>query len=152
VALNTGMFEPDRDRKERLLRQALAVARQHDDRDLELSALGYLGASLVHADRTEEGMVLLDEALAAMAGGELDDFLVVEEVFCQLFSACEYAHDVNRAEQWIRVGDAMARRRNLPAVSAFCHTHYGGVLTAAGRWPEADATLTEAIRLWGLVS
>jgi DNA-binding NarL/FixJ family response regulator len=35
-------------------------------------------------------------------------------------------------------------------VSAFCRTHYGGVLTAAGRWPEADATLTEAVRLWGL--
>src|SRR5262249_58491101 len=60
------------------------------------------------------------------------------------------AHDVARADQWIRVGDAIAERRNLPAVSAFCRTHYGGVLTAAGRWPEADATLTEAVRLWGL--
>ncbi len=41
-------------------------------------------------------------------------------------------------------------RRGLPAVSAFCHTHYGGMLTAAGRWPEADAALSEAVRLWGL--
>ncbi|HVM66738.1 MAG TPA: LuxR C-terminal-related transcriptional regulator, partial [Acidimicrobiales bacterium] len=61
-----------------------------------------------------------------------------------------HASDVGRADQWIRVGDAIAARRRLPAVSAFCHTHYGGVLTAAGRWPEADATLTEAVRLWGL--
>jgi hypothetical protein len=35
-------------------------------------------------------------------------------------------------------------------VSAFCRTHYGGVLTAAGRWTEADLALTEAIGLWGL--
>ena len=35
-------------------------------------------------------------------------------------------------------------------MSAFCRTHYGGVLTAAGRWPEADVALTEAVRLWGL--
>jgi DNA-binding CsgD family transcriptional regulator len=35
-------------------------------------------------------------------------------------------------------------------VSAFCHTHYGGVLTSAGRWGEADAALTQAVRLWGL--
>jgi DNA-binding NarL/FixJ family response regulator len=35
-------------------------------------------------------------------------------------------------------------------VSAFCRTHYGGVLTAAGRWVEADSTLSEAIRLWAL--
>src|SRR6185295_5885277 len=51
---------------------------------------------------------------------------------------------------WIRIGEAIADRRKLPAVSGFCRTHYGGVLTAAGRWPEADATLTEAVRLWGL--
>ena len=44
----------------------------------------------------------------------------------------------------------IAERRRLPAVSAFCRTHYGGILTAAGRWPEADAALTEAVRLWGL--
>jgi DNA-binding NarL/FixJ family response regulator len=35
-------------------------------------------------------------------------------------------------------------------VSAFCRTHYGGVLTNAGRWPEADAALTAAAQLWGL--
>ncbi len=150
IAVNDGMFEGHRARKEEHFRFALAAGRKHDDRDLEVIALGYLGASLVHADRTEEGMVLLDEALAAIAGGEVDDFAVLEEVFCQLFSACEHAHDVNRAQQWIRIGDAIAQRRQLPAVSAFCHTHYGGVLTAAGRWPEADATLSEAIRLWGL--
>ena len=95
-------------------------------------------------------MLLLDESLAAVTGNEVDDFFVLEEVFCQLFSACEHAHDVHRADQWIRIGDVIAQKRNLPAVSAFCRTHYGGVLTAAGRWPEADATLTEAVRLWGL--
>ena len=56
-------------------------------------------------------MVLLDEALAAVAGSEVDDFFVLEEIFCQLFSACEHAHDVARADQWIRVGEAIAARR-----------------------------------------
>jgi DNA-binding NarL/FixJ family response regulator len=85
-----------------------------------------------------------------VAGSEVDDFCVLEEIFCQLFSACEHACDVTRADQWIRIGEAIAVRRKLPAVSAFCRTHYGGILTAAGRWPEADAALTEAVRLWGL--
>jgi DNA-binding CsgD family transcriptional regulator len=150
VSLNLGMFEGDRSRKEARFRDALVVARHRHDADLEFATLAYLGASLVHADRAEEGMVLLDEALAAVAGGEVDDFCVLEEIFCQLFSACEHARDVTRAEQWIRIGDAIAERRRLPAVSAFCRTHYGGILTAAGRWPEADAALTEAVRLWGL--
>jgi DNA-binding NarL/FixJ family response regulator len=150
VALNLGMFEADRARKEERFHEALAAARRVRDVDLEFVTLAYLGASLVHSDRTEEGMLLLDEALAAVAGNDVDNFQVVEEIFCQLFSACEYAHDVVRADQWIRVGEAIARRRNLPAVSAFCRTHYGGLLTAAGRWEEADAALTEAIQLWGL--
>ena len=150
VALNVGMFEADRGRKEECFRRALDVARRFGDAELEFCTLAYLGASLVHADRPEEGMLLLDEALAAVAGGEVDDFSVLEEIFCQLFSACEHACDVARADQWIRVGEAIAARRNLPAVAAFCRTHYGGVLTAAGRWPEADAALTEAVRLWGL--
>ena len=150
VALNIAMFEGDRARKEELFREALVLARSFDDTDLEFVTLAYLGASLVHADRTEEGMMLLDEALAAVAGSEVDDFMVLEEIFCQLFSACEHANDVARADQWIRIGEAIAERRRLPAISAFCRTHYGGVLTAAGRWPEADAALTEAVRLWGL--
>ncbi|MCU1428127.1 MAG: LuxR family transcriptional regulator [Actinomycetia bacterium] len=150
VALNIGMFEGDRVRKDERFREALDAAHRYGDHELQFLTLAYLGASLVHADRTEEGMVLLDEALAAVAGSEVDDFCVLEEIFCQLFSACEHAHDVTRADQWIRIGDAIAERRKLPAVSAFCRTHYGGLLTTAGRWPEADETLTEAVRLWGL--
>ena len=150
VTLHVGMFEGDRATKEQRFRESLRLARRFGDTDLEVVSLAYLGASLVYADRTEEGMVLLDEALAAVAGSEVDDFSVLEDTFCQLFAACERAHDVGRAEQWIRVGEAIAARRHLPAVSAFCRTHYGGILTAAGRWPEADAALTEAVRLWGL--
>lgn len=150
IALNLGLFEADRERKEEHYRLALGVARELADVDLETVTLAYLGASLVHGDRIDEGMVLLDEALAATAGGEVDDFCVLEEIFCQLFSACEYAGDVGRADEWSRIGDQIAKRRELPAVSAYCRTHYGGVLIAAGRWSEADAALTAAIRLWGL--
>jgi len=143
-------FEPDPVLQEERYRATLAVARRFGDPDLEFVTLAYLGARLVRADRIEEGMVLLDEALAAVAGGEVDDFISSQEIFCQLFAACEHARDISRAEQWIRIGKTIAERRNLPAVAAFCTTHYGGILTAAGRWPEADEALTEAVRLWGL--
>ena len=150
VALNLGMFEGDRERKDECFRRALAIARSVNDTDLEIVTLAYLGASLVHGDQIDEGMRLLDEALAAVAGAEVESFQTLEEVFCQLFSACEHAHDVARADQWIRVGEQIAAERRLPSVAAFCQTHYGGVLTVAGRWDEADAALTEAVRLWGL--
>jgi DNA-binding NarL/FixJ family response regulator len=150
VSLNLGMFEGDRVQKNARFRRALELGRRHGDSDLEFVALAYLGASLVYADHTEEGMTFLDEALAAVAGNDVDDFCALQEIFCQLFAACERARDISRADQWIRIGEAIATRRKLPAVSAFCRTHYGGVLTAAGRWPEADAALTDAVRLWAL--
>jgi DNA-binding CsgD family transcriptional regulator len=150
VALTEGMFATARPDKHRAFRTALDVGRRSRDAELTFSTLAYLGASLVHDDQVDEGMRLLDESLAAIVGGDVDNFMVIEEIFCQLFAACEHARDVDRAEQWIRVGEQVAERRRLPAVSAYCRTHYGGILTAAGRWSEADAALTEAVRLWAV--
>jgi DNA-binding NarL/FixJ family response regulator len=144
-----GMFEGDGGTREHHLRTAIDAGRRFADADLEAVALSQLGCSFVHSDRFEEGMLLLDEALASVAGGEAKDFNVLEIIFCQLFAACEHANDVVRAEQWKRVADEIAKRRRLPGVAAWCRTHYGAILTAAGRWSEANVELTEAVRLWG---
>lgn len=150
IALTTGMFEPDRGRKNDAFAQALAVGSARGDTDLFFTALAYFGASLVHEDRVEEGMLHLDEALAAVLGGDVGHPVLMEEIFCQLFSACEHAHDLDRADQWMRAGDRVAQQRGLVTVAAFCRTHYGGLLTAAGRWPEAEEALSEGLRLWAL--
>jgi DNA-binding CsgD family transcriptional regulator len=150
AALTSGMFEPDRSRKEECYREAMAAAKVAGDGVLMLITMSYYGASLVHGDRVADGMQLLDEALAGVSAGEVADPVGIEEIFCQLFSACEVAHDVDRADQWLRVGTAVAERLQLPAVSAYCHTHFGGVMTAAGRWPQAEESLVEGLRLWNL--
>ena len=71
----------DRIRKEEFFRTSLAVARHFDDSDLELVTLAYLGASLVHGDHTEEGMLLLDEALAAVVLASIARLFVREPCF-----------------------------------------------------------------------
>src|SRR5215831_7185803 len=63
VALNRGMLEGDRRRKDALVREALAVARRVCDADRQFVTLAYLGASRAHGERTDEGTALLDEAL-----------------------------------------------------------------------------------------
>jgi hypothetical protein len=135
VSLNIGMWEGDRTQREARFREALDVGRRVGDDDLEFVALAYLGATLVHDDCIERGMALLDEALAAVAGSEVDDFCALQEIFCQLFAACEHAHDVSRADQWIRVGEAIASRRQLPAVSAFSRC-FQGTLTGEVEPPD----------------
>jgi ATP/maltotriose-dependent transcriptional regulator MalT len=94
--------------------------------------------------RVEEGLVLFDEALAAICAGELREVATEDSIMCGLFWACELVNDVPRADQWMRAAADLLRRRNV--VAAFCRAHYGGILTAAGRWDEAETELVQAAR------
>jgi DNA-binding NarL/FixJ family response regulator len=140
--------EPDARVRESVLREAIAIGRRFADPDLEFLAMAYLGGLLVMIDRVEEGMVLSDEALAAACAGELTELATVDEVFCGLLWACELVNDVARADQWMRAAAERMRRSNV--VAAFCRAHYGGILTAAGRWREAETELVQAARHFDL--
>ena len=135
--------------QEGFLREAWALGRRHGDAALEFEAQGYVGLMLVHAGQVEEGLLLFDEVLAAICAGEVRDVYVIEGTICGMFLACERANDVVRAEQWLRATEALIDRPHMVGTAAFCRAHYGGILTAAGRWDEAEAELTEAVRLLG---
>lgn len=143
-----GAAATDPGERRRRFEAAAALARRCGDTDLYFEATGWLGMDFVAAGREAEGMGLLDEALAAVCAGEVTDLYVAEGVFCGMFMACEQAHDVARAEQWLRAADELVRRSHLVAVGGFCRAHYGAILTDAGRWPEAEAQLAEAARIF----
>jgi DNA-binding CsgD family transcriptional regulator len=136
------------ERREPAFRVALELGRRFGDADLEFAALGRLGETLVTLGRVDEGMLSLAESLTAICAGEVRDLNVVEGVFCAMFIACERVQDVTRAEEWVRAAEDMIRRRGILALGAHCRAHYGGILTAAGRWPEAETELGEAARIF----
>jgi len=144
VLLIDAFSEPDAQVREGLLREAIAIGRRFGDPDIEFEALAYLGGLLIMTDRVEEGLVLCDEGLAAACAGELTDIATLDAIFCGFFWACELVNDVPRADQWMRAAAELMQRRNV--VAAFCRAHYGGILTAAGRWDEAEAQLVESTR------
>jgi DNA-binding NarL/FixJ family response regulator len=144
VLIINAFSEPDVHVRESLLREAIAIGRRFGDPDVEFFALSYLGGLLVMIGRVEEGMVLSDEALAAVCAGELTEPTTVDAIFCILVWACELVNDVPRADQWMRAAADRMRRSNV--VAAFCRAHYGGILTAAGRWQEAETELVESLR------
>jgi len=144
VLLIRAYAEPDTQVREALLGEAIAVGRRFGDPDVEFEALSYLGGVYLMTGRVEEGLVLFDEALAAICAGELREVATEDSIMCGLFWACELANDVPRADQWMRAAADLLRRRNV--VAAFCRAHYGGILTAAGRWDEAETELVQAAR------
>jgi DNA-binding NarL/FixJ family response regulator len=144
VLIIKAFTEPDAQVREALLGEAIAIGRRFGDPDIEFLALAYLGGLFVMTDRVEEGLALSDEALAALCAGEPTELATVDEIFCGLLWACELVNDVPRADQWMRAAAERMRRSNV--VAAFCRAHYGGILTAAGRWQEAETELLEATR------
>ena len=97
------------DVQQRTYEDAIATARRCQDGDLECEALASLGIMLAFSGHVADGMARLDEALAAICAGDVDDLSVVEGVFCGLFNACERTNDVGRAEQWLRAADDYVR-------------------------------------------
>jgi DNA-binding NarL/FixJ family response regulator len=144
VAIIKAYSEPDALVREALLDEAIEIGRRFGDPDIEFEALSYLGCVLVLTDRVEEGLDLLDEAMAAACAGELREISTLDSLFCGFFWVCELINDVPRADQWMRAAENIMKRRNV--VAAFCRAHYGGILTAAGRWGEAELELLAATK------
>jgi ATP/maltotriose-dependent transcriptional regulator MalT len=134
--------------REQHLVTAVDIAQRHGLGDLVLDAMSLRGLLLVAAGDVTGGMALLDEALAAVAAGEVEDLISVGAMYCKMLHACELTSDVRRAEDWLALADGFVQRTNRIPIGAICRTHYGGVLTAAGRWDEAEHELATAVELY----
>ena len=144
ITLDRAPFTDDAAERERLATAALAIGRRFGDRDLEFSALALLGQARVVSGRVADGMVLLDETMAAVLGGEVTGIAAIGEIYCRLLSACEHAADARHAEQWLTAATRSVAWTDF--VPPTCRCHYGGVLIAVGRWAEAEAELLAAVR------
>ena len=103
----------DPDQGEAWARQALQLTVGAGDRDLELWALSEIGAALIAKGTVDEGMPLVDEALAgALAGeGQLDTVIVTA---CRMMQSCDRCADFQRAVQWVRAMDPFIERYGRP--------------------------------------
>ncbi len=146
LMLDRAPWTSDTSEREKSATAAIAIARRYGDRDLEFDAMALLGEAYVAAGRVTEGMVLLDQAMAAVASREVVGVGPAGEIYCRLLSACERATDVRRAEQWLAAATRFEAWGDF--VPPTCRTHYGGILIALGRWEEAERELLTAIRIF----
>jgi DNA-binding CsgD family transcriptional regulator len=125
-------------------REAAAVGRRFDDRDLFALAIHAEGHLLVRAGEVEEGLALLDEAMVTATAGELSPF-VVGIVYCGVILACQEIFEVGRAREWTQVlTEWTDRQRDLVAFTGRCHVHRAEILQLGGSWPDALAEVRRA--------
>ena len=134
VELAEALATDDPDAIEAHARAATGIARQFGDTDLAFCALGYQGMGLVLRGRATDGMRRVDEAALAATNGEVQDHLVVGEIYCKMLLCCEMTLDVHRAQQWIAVADAAGRPPTICGCppSAACTTAASSPRQAAG--------------------
>ena len=128
-------------------REAREIAREAGDADLELCAISELGAALVELGRVEEGVALLDEAMAGALAGEGGDLDTIVLISCRTITSCSRGGDLARATQWVRAADDFHQRYGSPHLYTTCRTHYGAILFATGKWEQAEQELEAALKI-----
>jgi DNA-binding CsgD family transcriptional regulator len=128
-----------------LARQALEIAREHDDGDLEVFALSVLGRAEVSAGRLDVGSLKLEEAMAAATAGRVRNVHTLGEAYCNLIIAATAAGDWQRATEWCEHVDEFADQRGMTVLVGACRTVHADVLVATGRWSEAERALEDAL-------
>src|SRR6266566_1568806 len=103
--------------------------------------------ALAQQGRIEEGMSLLDEAMAGVIGGECGNPLTVAQVSCMTMVVCGSCFDLERATQWVQSLQGFIDRYGCPFLYAECRTYYGRVMFENGDWGAAEALLTDAISM-----
>lgn len=131
--------------QEKAGKEAIEIARNYHDPDLEAFSLAIIGSVMVSQTKIKEGMDAIDEAMTAVVSGEVKDYFVASETFCVTLSACELAGDFVRTNHWCESALEYAQRYQCSFLSAYCRTTYGSLLAETGKWQDAETALTEAI-------
>lgn len=148
IELTRAALAADAAARDRHLAAATEIARRHGETDVVWDAQSVRGLHLVAAGDVVAGMALLDEALAAVTAGEVADLVSVGAMYCKMLHACEITSDVRRAQDWLALATRFVDDTNRIPIGAICRTHVGGVLTAAGRWADAERELLTAVTLY----
>ena len=145
LAVEEAKRADDPARAEEHARDALAIAHELGDADIECMALAQLGHATVRQGRIEEGVGLLDEAMTVALGGESSDPLACGDACCTTLVVCDGLADLARAAQWCEQVVAFTERRRFTPVQSWCRGIFGRVLVRAGEWERAERVLAEAL-------
>jgi DNA-binding CsgD family transcriptional regulator len=119
-------------------RRLAEVAGEAEDRDLVAGAAMTLGGALILNEEIERGLTQLDEAMIAVAAGELSA-RATGMIYCVVIGMCEELYDVHRAREW---SDALAEWCQAQpdftgAYRGLCRVHRVAILQLGGGWQGA---------------
>jgi DNA-binding CsgD family transcriptional regulator/predicted negative regulator of RcsB-dependent stress response len=129
--------------------QALAIGERHHDEDLAAMARHLVGRARLALGDVDGGLSALDETMVATTEGRLSP-IVTGLIYCSVIEACQRYQIVRRASEWTEaLSTWCSSQPELVAFTGRCLIHRSEILLFDGRWPEAEAEATAAIRRLG---
>ncbi|RYC11087.1 helix-turn-helix transcriptional regulator [Nocardioides zhouii] len=125
--------------------RAVDIARRFHAGDLAIFALSVVGRARVEAGHVEDGLLLLEEAMAGATGGQVGNVHTLAEAYCNLILASTSAGDWVRANEWCQHVDAFARTHTAAPLFGTCRGVHADVLFATGHWVEAEQALDTSL-------
>jgi len=117
--------------------RALEFASRTEDRNLQGMSLHDKGHSLCLLGRVAEGTALMDEAMVAVVGGELDPE-AAGYVYCGMIGACSKLGDYRRAAEWTEATLRWCERQSVPAFPGVCRIHKAELMRLGGSLTKAE--------------
>lgn len=120
-----------------LFEEAQEIARRVGDRNAEIRSMHDKGRALCMKGDFAEGSALMDEAMVAAIGGELDP-LPAGIVYCSMIDACSQLGDYVRAAEWTEATTRWCERNAITGFPGVCRVHRAEIMRLRGAWPVAE--------------
>lgn len=119
------------------LDKALDIASRTGNRNVHALSLHNKGMTLCGLGRFTEGLALMDEAMVAVVGGELDPF-PTGQVYCGMIASCSERADYARAAEWTEATTRWCERYSVGGFPGICRVHRAEIIRMRGAWPAAE--------------